>query len=255
MLAAAGHLGTVQPWMVLVLAFVLRLRQRVRPAGAPVVRDRDGRPRGPRRTASRSTRRRSTPRAWSGPAMAGVLLATVGEQGCFWLNALSYVAVLGEPARAWGCRRARSSGVARRWARGWRRGCATRGRRVPLRQLLLLLLRHRRASGSSTSCCCRCTRATSCSGRAGLRPAAHGLRRRALLGGVAHDPAAGPLGAAPQPAAGLAPAGSGSRRSRGRAAPALAGRGRAGRDSGSSCTSRARTRSCSSPPRTASAGA
>jgi MFS family permease len=29
-----------------------------------------------------------------GPALAGVLLAVVGEAGCFWLNALSYVAVL-----------------------------------------------------------------------------------------------------------------------------------------------------------------
>jgi MFS family permease len=29
-----------------------------------------------------------------GPAVAGVLVATVGEGGCFWLNALSYVAVL-----------------------------------------------------------------------------------------------------------------------------------------------------------------
>ncbi|HEY2954241.1 MAG TPA: MFS transporter [Candidatus Eisenbacteria bacterium] len=29
-----------------------------------------------------------------GPAVAGVLVATVGEAGCFWLNALSYVAVL-----------------------------------------------------------------------------------------------------------------------------------------------------------------
>jgi MFS family permease len=31
----------------------------------------------------------------AGPAIAGVLLATVGEAGCFWLNALSYVAVIG----------------------------------------------------------------------------------------------------------------------------------------------------------------
>lgn len=30
----------------------------------------------------------------AGPAVAGVLLVTVGEAGCFWLNALSYVAVL-----------------------------------------------------------------------------------------------------------------------------------------------------------------
>jgi predicted MFS family arabinose efflux permease len=29
-----------------------------------------------------------------GPAIAGILLATVGEAGCFWLNALSYVAVI-----------------------------------------------------------------------------------------------------------------------------------------------------------------
>ncbi len=34
-----------------------------------------------------------------GPAVAGVLLATVGEGGCFWLNALSYVAVLASLAR------------------------------------------------------------------------------------------------------------------------------------------------------------
>ena len=29
-----------------------------------------------------------------GPAFAGVLVATVGEQGCFWINAISYLAVL-----------------------------------------------------------------------------------------------------------------------------------------------------------------
>jgi len=29
-----------------------------------------------------------------GPAIAGILLATVGEAGCFWLNALSYIAVI-----------------------------------------------------------------------------------------------------------------------------------------------------------------
>ena len=29
-----------------------------------------------------------------GPAIAGVLLATIGEQGCFWLNAVSYLAVI-----------------------------------------------------------------------------------------------------------------------------------------------------------------
>jgi MFS family permease len=34
-----------------------------------------------------------------GPAVAGVLVATVGEAGCFWINALSYVAVLVSLAR------------------------------------------------------------------------------------------------------------------------------------------------------------
>src|SRR5881409_395569 len=29
-----------------------------------------------------------------GPAIAGVLLATIGEGGCFWINAVSYLAVL-----------------------------------------------------------------------------------------------------------------------------------------------------------------
>jgi predicted MFS family arabinose efflux permease len=29
-----------------------------------------------------------------GPAIAGILLATVGEAGCFWLNAVSYIAVI-----------------------------------------------------------------------------------------------------------------------------------------------------------------
>jgi MFS family permease len=34
-----------------------------------------------------------------GPAVAGVLVATVGEGGCFWLNALSFVAVLASLVR------------------------------------------------------------------------------------------------------------------------------------------------------------
>ncbi len=35
----------------------------------------------------------------AGPAVAGVLLATIGEGGCFWLNALSFLAVLWSLAR------------------------------------------------------------------------------------------------------------------------------------------------------------
>jgi MFS family permease len=74
-----------------------------------------------------------------GPAVAGILLATVGEAGCFWLNAVSYVAVIWsvwrmdvvsrpairfDPARA---TQTMMEGV--RYARGVR----------PLRNLLILL--------------------------------------------------------------------------------------------------------------------
>jgi MFS family permease len=73
-----------------------------------------------------------------GPAVAGVLLATVGEGGCFWLNALSYVAVLvclarmDLPKREF-FRRGRALGSS--LTGGVRYAWATR----PLRNLLLLL--------------------------------------------------------------------------------------------------------------------
>jgi MFS family permease len=73
-----------------------------------------------------------------GPAVAGVLLATVGEGGCFWLNALSYVAVLASlarldlPKREF-FRRGRALGSSLR--EGVRYAWAT----LPLRNLLLLL--------------------------------------------------------------------------------------------------------------------
>jgi len=73
-----------------------------------------------------------------GPAVAGILLATVGEGGCFWLNALSYVAVLvclarmDLPRREF-CRRGASLGAG--LAEGVRYAWRTRA----LRNLLLLL--------------------------------------------------------------------------------------------------------------------
>jgi len=73
-----------------------------------------------------------------GPAVAGILLATVGEGGCFWLNALSYVAVLAclarmdLPKREF-FRRGRSLGAG--LMDGVRYAWAVR----PLRNLLLLL--------------------------------------------------------------------------------------------------------------------
>jgi MFS family permease len=73
-----------------------------------------------------------------GPAVAGILLATVGEGGCFWLNALSYVAVLVclarmELPRREFCRRGASLGAG--LAEGVRYAWRTRA----LRNLLLLL--------------------------------------------------------------------------------------------------------------------
>ena len=70
--------------------------------------------------------------------MAGVLLATVGEQGCFWLNALSYVAVLASLARMDLPKREffrRGPSLGTGLADGVRYAWAT----LPLRRLLLLL--------------------------------------------------------------------------------------------------------------------
>jgi MFS family permease len=73
-----------------------------------------------------------------GPAVAGVLLATVGEGGCFWLNALSYVAVLASLARLDLPKREffqRGRALGSSLKEGVRYAWAT----LPLRNLLLLL--------------------------------------------------------------------------------------------------------------------
>ncbi len=73
-----------------------------------------------------------------GPAVAGALVATIGEGGCFWLNALSYVAVLWSLARMELPKR-------EFWRRGSRAGSPVmEGVRYawsvrPIRNLLLLL--------------------------------------------------------------------------------------------------------------------
>ena len=69
--------------------------QRVRHAGAPGVRGRDGRDaRRPAATRSRSTRRWSTAARLLGPSIGGVLIAAVGEGWCFAIDAVSYLAVI-----------------------------------------------------------------------------------------------------------------------------------------------------------------
>ena len=76
-----------------------------------------------------------------GPALAGVLIAAVGEAWCFVLDAVSYLAVVAGAARdaagaAGAARRDRGAAVLARAARGLR---ATRSASPPIRGILLLL--------------------------------------------------------------------------------------------------------------------
>lgn len=73
-----------------------------------------------------------------GPAVAGILVASVGEEGCFWVNAFSYIAVLVSLARLelpkrefWRGGPALGSTLAEGIRYAWRA--------LPLRRLLLLL--------------------------------------------------------------------------------------------------------------------
>ncbi len=89
-LTTSGH---VQPWMLLSLAFLFGIFNAFDlPSRQSFVVDLVGRDDLSNGIALNSA-------AFNvarivGPAVAGVLLATIGEQGCFWINALSYVAVL-----------------------------------------------------------------------------------------------------------------------------------------------------------------
>jgi len=93
LLAAAVSTGVAKPWMVLALAFVfgcinaldLPVRQSfvVEMAGKEDLSN----------AIALNSAAFNTARV-VGPAVAGILLVSVGEAGCFWLNALSYVAVI-----------------------------------------------------------------------------------------------------------------------------------------------------------------
>jgi len=93
LLATAVSTGIVKPWMVLALAFVFGTINAVDlPARQSFVVELAGREDMSNAIALNSAAF-NTARV-VGPAIAGVLLATVGEAGCFWLNALSYIAVI-----------------------------------------------------------------------------------------------------------------------------------------------------------------
>jgi MFS family permease len=97
-LAAVVTTGTVRPWMVLALAFVfgifnafdLPLRQSfiVEMVGKEDLSN----------AIALNSAAFNTARVL-GPAVAGVLVATVGEGGCFWINAVSFVAVIASLTR------------------------------------------------------------------------------------------------------------------------------------------------------------
>src|SRR5262249_29952267 len=85
--------GVVKPWMVIVLAVVYGIANTFDlPARQSIIVEMTGKEDLPNGIALNSA-------AFNvarilGPAVAGVMLAAVGEAGCFWINALSYVAVL-----------------------------------------------------------------------------------------------------------------------------------------------------------------
>src|SRR5882762_9305734 len=93
LLATAVSTGIVQPWMVLALAFVFGAINAVDlPARQSFVVELAGKEDLSNAIALNSAAF-NTARI-VGPAIAGILLATVGEAGCFWINAISYIAVI-----------------------------------------------------------------------------------------------------------------------------------------------------------------
>ncbi len=92
-LAAVVTTGVVQPWMVLALAFVFGMFNAFDlPARQSFLVEMVGKEDLSNAIALNSAAF-NTARV-IGPAIAGVLVATIGEGGCFWINALSYIAVL-----------------------------------------------------------------------------------------------------------------------------------------------------------------
>ncbi len=92
-LAALTSSGNVRPWMLLALAFLFGVFNAFDlPSRQSFVVDLVGKDDLSNGIALNSAAFNSA--RIVGPAVAGVLVATIGEQGCFWLNAVSYLAVL-----------------------------------------------------------------------------------------------------------------------------------------------------------------
>jgi MFS family permease len=137
LLATAVSTGVVRPWMVLVLAFLFGIFNAFDLPGrqsflVELVGKQDLSNGIALNSAAFNTAR------VIGPAFAGVLLATVGEAGCFWLNALSYVAVIASLLRMDLLARA-ADPSARSGLSKLREGVRYAWTTPPLRNILLLL--------------------------------------------------------------------------------------------------------------------
>src|SRR2546427_242000 len=138
LLATAVSTGIVQPWMVLALAFVFGTINAVDlPARQSFVVELAGKEDLSNAIALNSAAF-NTARI-VGPAIAGILLATVGEAGCFWLNAASYIAVI---ASIWRMDIAPRTGIrfqVERALENMKEGVRYAKSVRPLRNLLILL--------------------------------------------------------------------------------------------------------------------
>lgn len=111
-LALLSTLGIVQPWMVLVLACMFgTITAFDLPGRQSFLIELVGRDDLSNGIALNSAAFNSA--RILGPAVAGLLLAAIGESGCFWINALSYVAVIVGLARIDLAPRGEASGDAR----------------------------------------------------------------------------------------------------------------------------------------------
>uniref|UniRef100_A0A832MKC7 MFS transporter n=1 Tax=Eiseniibacteriota bacterium TaxID=2212470 RepID=A0A832MKC7_UNCEI len=137
-LATVTTLGVVEPWMVLALAFAFgALNAFDLPARQSAVVELVGRDKEDLSNAIALNSAAFNVARIVGPAIAGVLVALLGEQGCFWANAATYVAVL---AGLWRVRIAPREHVAggstlAALREGWRYAFGT----VPIRNLLVLV--------------------------------------------------------------------------------------------------------------------
>jgi len=133
-LAAVVTTGAVRPWMVLGLALIFGVINALDlPARQSFLIEMVGKEDLSNAIALNSAAFNAA--RVLGPAVAGVLVATVGEGGCFWLNALSYVAVLLSLALMMPLRRSEERDASATLMDGVRYAWSV----PPVRNLLLLL--------------------------------------------------------------------------------------------------------------------